>query len=134
MRVESTGMVCSIGLTAKAACAAIRAGIAGFDALPYCDERGKPVIGSPIPPFPADPWGWERLVDLLSRAGSECLGERLVEPLIGVPLLVALAECDRPGGSGFLADRIVREVERKLGVRFHPSFSESGSSGPYCGV
>ena len=40
-----------------------------------------------------------------------------------IPLLVGLAESERPGGGSGLTDSIVGEMERWLNVRFHPQLS-----------
>lgn len=133
MRIESTGLVCSVGLTAKAACAAIRAGIAGFEELPYYDAKGKPLIGSPAAPFPPDTWSSERLIDLLALAISDCLGDLPKGSLIGIPLLIALAERDRPGGGAFLAGRVIQAVEQRVGAAFHPQFSRAIPEGQTAG-
>ena len=57
-------MVCSVGLNAASACAAMRAGIANFVELPYHDNQGEPIIGAPVPGIPFDLKRTERLVEL----------------------------------------------------------------------
>ena len=49
MHLISAGLVCSVGLSAAAACAAMRAGIAMFEELPYADNRGQPIVGAVVP-------------------------------------------------------------------------------------
>ena len=49
MFIESTGMVCSVGLSAAAACAAMRAGVANFQETTYLDDEGEPIIAAMVP-------------------------------------------------------------------------------------
>jgi 3-oxoacyl-[acyl-carrier-protein] synthase I len=124
MYVTRTGMVCSVGLNAASACAAMRAGISGFAELPYHDNQGEPIIGAPVPGLLFDLKRSERLVELLSMAVIDCLKDKPSEPLDRIPLLVGLAESDRPGGgSGLAPTIIIRQVQEKLNVRFHPTDS-----------
>jgi 3-oxoacyl-[acyl-carrier-protein] synthase-1 len=116
-------MVCSVGLHAEAACAARRAGIAKFDDLPYYHTGGEQVIGATVPGLSADFENPDRLVELLSRAASDCLRNRPAEPLEKLPLLVGLAEPGRPGGGAGLADSIISRLEHRLKLRFHPRLS-----------
>jgi 3-oxoacyl-[acyl-carrier-protein] synthase I len=133
MRLCCTSLVCSVGLTASAACAAIRAGVAGFEELPYYSGSGQPIIGAPIPPIWAEPWNSARAIEHLATAVSECVAGESKESLNATPLLVALAEPERPGGNSELAASIVAEVERRLGVRFHPQLSRAIARGHTAG-
>ena len=51
----AAGMVCSVGLTAAAACAAMRAKVAGFKDLPYAGQRRA--SRSSVQPCPGSTWG-----------------------------------------------------------------------------
>ncbi len=73
MYIVSTGMVCPVGLNAEAACAAMRAGIAGFEELPFQVEAGEPVKGAVVPNLALETPDDERQIDLLQRAVAECL-------------------------------------------------------------
>jgi 3-oxoacyl-[acyl-carrier-protein] synthase-1 len=119
MFIESTGMVCSVGLSAAAACAAMRAGIAGFQELPYLDDQGEAIVGAVVPGVPLDMTRSERLGDLLSMAIIDCLGQVGSGPVEHIPLLVGLAEPERPGATGLEDDIIARSFER-VGSSFRP--------------
>ena len=121
MFVVSTGMVCSVGLGAAAACAAMRAGIAKFDELPYRDNQGEPIIGAVVPGLDPDLKLGRRLIEILALALVDCLGEKPAIPPSKIPVLVGLAEEGRPEGGAALADTIVAGVQAKLGLRFHPT-------------
>src|SRR5690349_8550131 len=114
MYVTGSGMVCSVGLNAASACAAMRAGISGFTELPYLDNDGEPIIGAAVPGLPFDLTRDERLVELLSKAISESLKDYPIEPLDGIPLLVCLAEPDRPGGGARFSPKVIEQVQNKL--------------------
>ena len=133
MFVVSTGMACSVGLGAAAACAAMRAGIAKFDELPYLDSRVDPMIGAAVPGLDEGIRRHERLTAMLATALAECLAEQHSESLEKVPLLVALAEPERRGGCANMADSIVRGVQKRLGVRFHPGLSRAIPQGHTAG-
>ena len=129
MYIGSTGMVCAVGLSAEAACAAMRAGIANFQELPYLDNRGEPIIGAMVPGLAPDLKRSERLGGLLAMAVADCLRDKAIEPLVQIPLLVGLAEPDRPGGGAGLGKEIIVQMIEKVGGRFHPQFSRTIASG-----
>lgn len=135
MDVTATGLVSSVGLSAASACAAMRAGLSAFEALPYRDnEVRKPIIGSPVPVLPSSLRRDERLVDLLAMAIADALGTEAGAGCEQVPLLVAVAEAGRPGGGAALAGELVARVERRLERRFHPGLSRvlpGGSAAGY---
>ena len=94
-----TGMVCSVGLGVAAASAAMRAGMAKFDELPYADRRGRPIVGASVPGLGFRLRRGERLVEMMALAIADCLGEKPAFPLREVPLLVGLPNPDGlPGG------------------------------------
>lgn len=129
MYLTSTGMVCPVGLNAAAACAAMRAGLDCFEELPYADNAGEPIIGAMVPGLRHDLKREERIVELLALALLDCLANSDIEDVEKIPLLIGLAESERPGGSAQLGDRIVREVEKRLEVRFNSEFSRAISQG-----
>lgn len=128
--LTASGMVCPVGHTAASACAAMRAGLSGFEELPYLDNDGEPIHGAPVPGIPATKRPFERLSAMLSMSVHECVGRAPWLRLDSVPLLVGIAEPDRPGGLRaphplpFIAD-----LGRRLDAQFHPTFSAVISSG-----
>lgn len=129
MFIESTGMVCSVGLTAESACAAMRAGITNFQELPYLDNQSEPIIGAMVPALPLDIKRGERLGELLAMAIADCLKDNASQFLENIPILVGLAEPDRPGGGAGLVNEIFTRMNGKLGVRFHPQLSRTIAAG-----
>lgn len=132
MFINATAMVCPVGSTAAAACAARRAEISAFAELPYRDNAGEPVVGAAVPGLA---WTFQRsqlLVQMLEKALAELLKAQPNLPWEQTPLLVGLAEPERPGGAA-LADTIVERLEQSLGVRFHPRHSQAIASGHTAG-
>lgn len=133
MYLSAPGLVCSVGMGAEAACAAMRAGIAQFEELPYRDNNGEAIIGAAVPGLDPDLSRAERLVEMLALALAETLGKTQLDALENVPLIVCLAEPDRPGGGAHLAHGIIGALERKLKVNFHPSKSGAIATGHTAG-
>jgi 3-oxoacyl-[acyl-carrier-protein] synthase I len=123
MYITSAGLVCSVGLSAAAACAAMRCGIAGFEELPYFDNQREPIIGAAVPGLPLELPRRERLTHMLARSIADCLADGRRRQLEKIPLLVGLSEVNRPGGTADLSPSIVRLVQERLGIRFHPQYS-----------
>ena len=133
MYLGPVGLICAVGLDAPSACAAMRAGIAGFEELPYWDSDNLPVIGARVPGLSDDLQFGPRLVEMLAQALTDCLSTVSEFELETLPLLVGLAEVGRPGGGGALQHGIVAQVEKKLGVRFHADLSAALPEGHTAG-
>ncbi len=129
MDIVATGMVCSVGLSAVSACAAIRAKVAKFDDLPYADNQGEPIVGAAVPGLEPGRTGCERLVELLALAIEDCLESGRIKQTDRIPILVGLADPGRPGGGEAWANGIVRDVQTRLKIRFHPERSSPIAKG-----
>lgn len=123
--ITAVGLVCPAGLSAPAACAAMRAGMALFSELPYRDNAGEPIVGAFVPSVQLSLTRDNRLIDLLTAALRDCLDASRLDSPAQVPLLIGLAEPGRPGGGAALADVIVRQVEERLGLKFHSGLSRA---------
>jgi 3-oxoacyl-[acyl-carrier-protein] synthase I len=128
-----TGMVCSVGLGVAAASAAMRAGMAKFDELPYADRRGRPIVGASVPGLGFRLRRGERLVEMMALAIADCLGEKPAFPLREVPLLVGLPNPDGLPGGAPLAGSIVLQVQARVGLQFHPTLSRGIPKGHTAG-
>jgi 3-oxoacyl-[acyl-carrier-protein] synthase-1 len=111
----------------------MRAGIAKFDELPYCDNRREPIIGATVAGLDPKLKPGKRLIELLAMAITDCIGEKPNRPTINIPLLVGLGESGRPGGGASLADSIIRDVQAKLTLRFHAKLSRGIPKGHVAG-
>lgn len=123
MEITATGMVCSVGLSAAAACAAMRAGIVRFAELPYWDRDNLPVVGATVPCLHPELQFGPRLIQMLAMALRDCLSSMPGAALQQIPLLIGLAEPERPGGGGRLAGSIIAQIQEKLGISFHSTLS-----------
>lgn len=107
------GMMTSVGLTAPAVCAAIRARTDGFAETRYVGTRGGWVIGAEVP-LHEPCYGARRMARLAAGPVAECLtavaGLRLAE----VPLFLCVAEEDRPGRLEGLGDELLGTVATLL--------------------
>jgi 3-oxoacyl-[acyl-carrier-protein] synthase-1 len=120
----ATGLVCSVGLGAPSACAALRAGIAAFTELPYWDADHDPVVGATVPDLGFDRQFGPRLVAMLALALRDCLSHMPGLSLRDVPVLVALAEPGRPGHESGSGASLIARVQEQVGAKFHPRHSQ----------
>ncbi|MCD4721615.1 MAG: hypothetical protein K8S13_17395 [Desulfobacula sp.] len=114
----ASGMVTGVGLTAPSSCAAIRCGIDNFQETRFMDNSGDRIIGSSVPLDPS--WrGGAKLVSLFAPAIRECMNALKNEDFERIPLLLCIAEKDRPGRAEELDDHLLDEVQDELKTRFH---------------
>jgi|SRR5208283_3424806 len=118
--VIASGMVTAVGLNAPSACAAVRCAIDNFSETRFMDSGGEWIIGSQVPL--KQPWrGLPKLVHMAVPAIQECLAHiKSARPEM-IPLLLCVAEKERPGRLAGLDDQLFHDIETRLGVRFHPS-------------
>ena len=122
LAVVASGMVTAVGLSAPAACAAIRCAIDNFTETRFIDEGGKWIRGAQIPLD--EPWrGFEKLVRMAVPAINECLAHRPDVPASAIPLFLCVAEPERAGRFQDVGTPLLRRIEQELGRRFHASSS-----------
>ncbi len=95
MVLGDTGMLYPVGLNAAAACAAMRAGVANFQELPYWDQDNSTIVGAAIPGLSFDIQFGARLVEMLSLALRECLSKIPELHIERVPLFVGWTRAPR---------------------------------------
>jgi 3-oxoacyl-[acyl-carrier-protein] synthase-1 len=119
LSVLASGMVTGVGLNAPSSCAAIRCAINNFSETRFMDKGGEWIIGSQVPL--EQPWrGLAKLVRMVAPAIRECLAHTENVKPETIPLLLCVAEAERPGRLQGLDDQIFHDVQAELGVRFHP--------------
>nr|WP_279629077.1 hypothetical protein [Caballeronia ptereochthonis] len=114
----SCGMATAVGLDAPTSCAAIRAGISGFRETRIMVLGGEYLRGAEVP-LSRRLHGLPRLAAMIAGPIRECLA---AEPSLRpetVPLLLAVAEPDRPGRVRDLDNRIIPFIEASLRTEFH---------------
>lgn len=119
LRVAGSGMCCAVGFTARAARAAIRAGLDRFRESDFQDERGSPVVVASLPI--GDVWGPRRLATMFESAFSQCIqGVDGFDPA-STALLLLVPEAGRPGSYDSWGKACFKACEEKIGRALHPS-------------
>ncbi len=115
----AAGLVSGLGLTAAESCTAIRAGINVFGETRFVGSSGDWIVGSEV--TLEQPWrGLPKLARMAARAVAECLAAAVPLPADRVPVLIAVAEPDRPGRPEGLDRLLVEMMEEALGHKLHP--------------
>lgn len=118
LAILACGMTTAVGLTAPASCAAIRARLDGFRETRFMARGGEWIIGAEVPL--EEPWrGPPRLARLVEGPLRECLAATDRRPET-IPVLLCVAEPDRPGRLGGLDRELLAEVQALLGVGLDP--------------
>lgn len=116
--ILACGMTTAVGLTAPASCAAIRARLDNFRETRFMARGGEWIVGAEVPL--EEPWrGVPRLARLLAGPLGECLSACSDVHPSTIPVLLCLAEEDRPGRLDGLGNPLFHEACALLGVRFH---------------
>jgi 3-oxoacyl-[acyl-carrier-protein] synthase-1 len=83
------------------------------------DNGGEWIIGSQVPL--EKPWrGLSKLVHMAVPAIRECLAQTDGARTESIPLLLCVAEAERPGRLQGLDEELFQLIQNELGVRFHP--------------
>jgi len=118
--VRSTGLVTAVGLSAPAACAAMRCKLTNPTETRFIDSAGEWIMGHGVPL--EKPWrGLAKLAKMAAMAIDECLAGVEPEGRKDIPLLLCVAESERPGRLEGLDDRLFIDIADELGVRFATS-------------
>ena len=115
--ILGTGLVTSVSLSAPAACAAIRAKVSNATETRFIDSDGEWIMAHQGPP--EKPWrgGRAKLARMATMAIEECLNGIPREEWSGIPLLLCVAERNRPGRLEKLDDQLLLDVECELNTR-----------------
>ena len=118
--ILATGLICSVGLHARAASAAVRARIANTSESAFIDEKAERISVAEVP-IPELGRGRQRLLRMGVAAISECLAGMPTVPDDQIVLLLALPRADRPGtpDPAWFLDALQSPLG--LGRRFQPS-------------
>jgi 3-oxoacyl-[acyl-carrier-protein] synthase-1 len=120
LAILACGMTTAVGLTAPATCAAFRARLDNFRETRFIARGGEWLIGAEVPL--EEPWrGLPRLAHLLVGPIRECLDAEGNPDPAGVPLLLVIAEKDRPGRLEGLDGELFAQLCDLVGGRFHES-------------
>lgn len=121
LAVVGSGMVCGVGLSAPASCAAIRCAISNFQETRFMDSGGEWIIGSSV--LLEQPWcGIAKLARMLASVLRECMAFEPSLEINAVPVLICLAEKARPGRISDLGKQILQEMQKEFSASFHDKF------------
>jgi 3-oxoacyl-[acyl-carrier-protein] synthase-1 len=132
--VRAVGMACPVGLTARTACAAFRAGLNRFSETEYLDNGGEPVVGSFLERLDGSMSRMQRCFELLWYALRDVCqsGEIGTGALAELPMLVIMPTVNVEGTN--LRDTVTAWLSAKLGVRLNPGLVEVGQGGSVASV
>jgi 3-oxoacyl-[acyl-carrier-protein] synthase I len=116
--VMAVGLVSGVGLTAEESCAAIRCGMNNFQETRFISTGGHWLVGSEVELEPPQR-GIAKLAKMSAQALGECLAATDHEPE-QIPVLIGIAEPNRPGRFKGLSHLLLHEIERELGFPLHP--------------
>ena len=120
LSIIASGMVTGVGLNAPASCAAIRCGVNASEETRFIDEGGEWIMGVRVPL--SQPWrGRSKLVQMVVPAIQECLEPFPDLSIEHLPLLLCVAEEDRPGRLAGLDGTLLMEIQVEIGQKFHES-------------
>jgi 3-oxoacyl-[acyl-carrier-protein] synthase-1 len=115
--IRATGLVTSVGLSAPAACAAIRCKLTNPSETRFIDSAGEWIMAHSVPL--AEPWrGLAKLTKMAALAIEECLASVPKHERGDLPLLLCVAERERPGRLDGLEDQLFIDIAAELEMRF----------------
>lgn len=117
--IMSTGLVTSVGLTAPQSCAAFRAKITNPSETRFIDSGGQWIMAHQV--ALEQPWrGLTKLAKMAALAIEEAMQGIPKAEWGQLPLLLCVAEKERPGRTDGLDDQLFQLIQGELGVSFAP--------------
>jgi 3-oxoacyl-[acyl-carrier-protein] synthase I len=117
LAIFNSGLVTSVGLTAAASCAAIRAGLSSPTETNFLDSAGEWIVAHQV--MLDRVWrGRKKLVKMAALAIDECLAGIPRSDWPRIPLILCIAERERPGRLEGLDDQLFSEILAELNVEF----------------
>lgn len=115
--ILGTGLVTSVGLTTAACCCAFRAKITQPFETRFIDSSGAWIMAHQV--TLARPWsGLTKLAKMAALAIEEALQDLDKEQWHRLPVLLCVAEAERPGRMAGLDDQLLAQIQSELGVSF----------------
>lgn len=117
LAITRTGLVTSVGQTAAQSCAAFRAKLSNPSETRFIDSGGNWIMAHQVEL--AQPWrGLTKLAKMAALAIEEALEGLPKAQWAGMPVLLCLAEAERPGRLDGLDDRLFIQIQDELGAHF----------------
>jgi 3-oxoacyl-[acyl-carrier-protein] synthase I len=115
--ILKTGLVTSVGLSAPATCSAIRAKLTNPSETRFIDSSGEWIMAHQV--MLKQPWrGLTKLAKMAVMAIEEALEDIPKEDWRKIPLLLCVAEPERPGRIDGLDDQLFLNIQDQLDARF----------------
>lgn len=119
LAVHSAGLITSVGLNYRSACAAIRAKVSNPTETRCVDSADEWIMAHQI--IFDEPWrGLTKLTNMAMMAIKDCLGSFSPVDWSRLPVLLCTAEQDRPGRVFGIDDWLLDGIANELGVMFSP--------------
>lgn len=118
--ILGTGLVTSVGHSTAASCGAFRAKITDPFETRFIDASGAWLMAHQVELDPPCS-GLTKLVKMAVWAIEEALQDLDRDQWRHLPLLLCVAEADRPGRMAGLDDQLLVQIQRELGVTFAPA-------------
>lgn len=119
LAIQRVGLVTSVGLTAEASCAAFRAKISNPTETRFIDSGGEWIMAHQV--TLEQPWrGLAKLSKMAAMVIEEAMADVPKDEWVHVPLLLCVAEPERPGRLDGLDDRLFADIQTELGAKFAP--------------
>ena len=120
--IHSTGLVTSVGLTSASSCAAFRAKLTNPTETRFIDSGGEWIMAHQVPL--EQPWrGLTKLAKMAAMAIDEALEGVPKHEWAQLPLILCVAESERPGRVVGLESELAQMIQGELGTSFAPQFA-----------
>jgi 3-oxoacyl-[acyl-carrier-protein] synthase I len=117
--IQKTGLVSSVGLNSLASCAAFRTKLTNPSATRFIDTKGDWITAHQVDL--EKPWrGLTKLAKMAVLAIDEAMDGIDRAEWARIPLILCVAETDRPGRAEGLDDLLFLQIQKELGVSFAP--------------
>ena len=116
LQIVGSGLVTSVGLSAAAAAAAIRAGVSNAQLTRFMDWGGEWIAAHVVPIESPDPRA--KLLQMAATAIGECLASVACESSTGTALVLCLPEASRPSTGNEVGESAVAELSSMVGTNF----------------
>ncbi len=118
LAVPACAVVSSVGLSAPAACAAIRCGLNNFAETRFMDENGEWIMAAEAP-LETSLRGRAKLAHMAAMALREALSGLEANDIKETPLLLCLAETQRAGRIPDQDQQLLNDIRKITGLQLH---------------
>jgi 3-oxoacyl-[acyl-carrier-protein] synthase I len=120
--VQGVGLVTAVGQSAPASCAAFRAKLSNPSETRFTDGAGQWILAHQV--VLEKPWrGLTKLARMAAQAIEEALRPVPRAQWARLPMVLCVAEPDRPGRLDALDEPLAATIQEFVGVRFDPAHS-----------